>query len=105
MVGASRTRDRGVRDDAGRGVVSTGWLVAVGVVTLLAAIRVSGYLSREIAREGARWCGVCGVEIVEGWVLYEVTARPHGADQLRRAPVYFCRKHRPADAGARPWHV
>jgi hypothetical protein len=85
--------------------VSTGWFIVVGVVTLLATIRLSGYLTREIAHEGARWCGVCGIEIEEGWVLHEVAAPPRGADQTRRTPVYFCRKHRPADAGARPWHA
>ena len=97
-----------LRTMPGRAAVSTGWLVVIAVVVLLAVIRISGYLTRQIAREATKWCGVCGVEIVEGWVIYEV--RPSTGDPMptgggRRSPTFFCRKHRPADAAATPWHA
>ena len=87
--------------------MSTGWLVVVGVAALLVVVRVSGYLTRQIAREATKWCGVCGIEIAEGWVIFEM--RPSTGDPMptgggRRSPTYFCRKHRPVDAHAAPWH-
>ena len=86
--------------------MSFGWLVVIGIVALLLVVRVSGYLTREIAREGMKWCGVCGIEIVEGWVLVEVKPSPDDpAGPARRTPAYFCRRHRPADARAAPWHA
>ena len=86
--------------------MSTGWLVVIGVVVLIVVIRISGYLTRQIAREATKWFGVCGIEIIDGWVLFEVRPSPDDpAGPGRRVPVYFCRKHRPADAPAAPWHA
>lgn len=84
--------------------MSTGWTIAVAAAAVLGVIRVSGHLTREIAKEATRWCGVCGIEVAEGWVLFEVKPSPDDpAGPGRRTPVYFCRTHRPADARAAPW--
>ena len=86
--------------------MSTGWLVVIAVVVVIAVIRISGYLTRQIAREATNWCGVCGIEIAEGWVLFEVKPSPDDpAGPSRRTPVYFCLRHRPADARAAPWRA
>lgn len=86
--------------------MSTGWVIVVAVVLALVVIRLCGWLTTRIAHDARQSCGVCGIKITEGWVIYELVSatgapRPRGGG----LSAYRCPKHRPSDAPAAPWHA